>query len=203
MTATSSLAERQAAWDDTCGSVAAFQQHGVDARGAYAYAGGPTSNYVQQAFVSHCFSWGRHYGSGTSTRTKLAPDWYESTRSVGGGRCNDPTLPCYNSPPSNKPYYLPTKLVTLFNPKPGHWASVQVYNLVRGSRIGEGPTQFNWDCSSPDANSHWTSRPELYCADDFFAALDQRSPTATATTPLGVARAWGRTDLAGTPRPTS
>lgn len=203
VTASSTLAARQAAWDDTCGSRPTFHAHGLDASGMYAYAGGPKASYVQQAFVSKCFAWGRHYGSGMNSRTRMTAPWYQSTLSVGGGRCNDPALACYTAPPTTKPYLLPTALASSFNPAPAHWASVQIYNLVTGKRVGERPADFSWDCSSPDVKRHWTSRTEFYCADDFFGALDQRSTTATTTTPLAVAQAWGRTNLTGTPRPTS
>lgn len=204
VTASSPLVDRQAAWDDTCGSLPVFRAHGFDATGMYAYAGGPRATYVQQAFVSKCFAWGRHYSSsGNNDRLKMRAPWFQSTLSVGGGRCNDSTLPCYSTPPTTKPYLLPGALATLLHPAPAHWASVQIYNLVTGKRVGERPAEYSWNCSEPDVNLHWTSRTELYCANDFFAALDQRSPTAVATTPLGVARAWGRTSLPGTPRPTS
>lgn len=202
ITSSTNLATQQTDWDETCGTLDAFRSHGFDASALYAYGGGPVVDSVQDAYVSKCFAYGRHYGSGLNNRSGMASPWYQSTLSVNGGRCNNTAAPCYTQHPAQRRYVLPSSLATLFRPSPGQWATFQNYNLVRGTRVGEAPTSYSWDCSSPDPRLHWTSLTELYCADDYLYALDHRGTGVTVTTPAAVARAWGRGSLPGVARPT-
>ena len=48
--------------------------------------------------VSTCFDYGRKYGPGLNTQSQMVAPWFASTLSVGGGKCNDVTLPCYTAP---------------------------------------------------------------------------------------------------------
>lgn len=202
ITTTTDLATRQKDWDETCGSLDVIRSHGLDGSGLYAYAGGPVNSSVQTAYVSKCFSYGRHYRNALNKQGAMGPPWFQYTRSLSGGRCNDTAAPCYTKYPAKRLYDLPSTLAGAFNPSAGQWSAVQNYNLVSGTRIGVAPTEFSWDCSAADPRLHWTSKPEVYCASDYLYALDHRGAGVTVTTPLAVARAWGRSSLPGVARPT-
>lgn len=201
ITSTTDLATRQFDWDETCGSLSVIRNHGLDGSGLYAYAGGPVLSSVQAAYVSKCFSYGRKYRNALNRRGAMASPWFQYTHSLSGGHCNDTAAPCYTKYPAPRRYELPSALGAAFNPSAGQWSAVQNYNLVTGTRIGVAPTTFSWDCSATSPGLHWTSQPEIYCANDYLYALDHRGSGVTVTTPLAVARVWGRSGLPGVARP--
>lgn len=175
-----------------------FEAHGHDsAWGAFNYANNK-QDAAAQAIVTQGFAFGRKYSGGVNT--KAAATTYPhimSTNSVNGGRCNNPTLRCYNMAVKNERRSTPvTTLTRVLNPKADGWGVVQFYRLVEGSygKIGDS---FAWDCSSPNWQDRWSSQPELYCRESFLQVLDGRSKTALVTDPATVAKAWGRASTVG------
>lgn len=177
----------------SCGSLAAFASHSIlGADGMFAYPNDKSTAAIQSDPVSTCFDFGRKYGTGLNTQAQMAAPWFASTLSVGGGKCNDPTLPCYTvSAPLR--YYSPDALAAQMSVAPGSWFNIQFYRFVTGSYSS---THSSWDCTSPDWQQHWVSRNELYCYGDFLQVMDAAqgavSAGAVVTDPHGVALAWGR-----------
>jgi hypothetical protein len=166
-------------WQESCGSLTALRNHGHDRSGGL--FGYPNNRYdatMQANVVSTCFEFGRRYFGAadptvTTQASALADGGLQWTLSVNG---NMPTR--YTPPPF---------LAQMMNPDPGEWAAVQVYRFVTGAYSGSGSS---WDCTSPDAADHWSSRAELYCWDDFLWALDRIGADVVVTDPLSVAEAW-------------
>ncbi len=186
-----SLAAQQA---DICGSLPAFAAHGmIGSNGLFAYAsGGKNTATVQTDVTQTCFDFGRLYGTGTNAWSTTGPPWYQRTLSVNGGQCNNPALSCYTLPiKNNRRSESYSALVHAFSPSSGQWSAVQAYRLVAGASSGPD----SWDCTAVNPDDRWTSIPEEYCANTYFAALDQAAatnPGVITTDPATVAASWGR-----------
>ncbi len=159
--------------DEICGSRSDLEARGHDrAWGFYAYGNNTYSNELQRQVVSRCFAFGRKYGR-SPNRAPGDDDGFAPTRSINGGKNR------YDSPAS---------VARALNAKPGEWRVVQFYRFVRGARPRGAVT---WDCTASDAADHWTSRDEMYCWDDFVAALERLSARVAVVDPAAVAEAWG------------
>ncbi len=180
---------------ETCGSLPAFTDHGhTGAAGLFAYGNNKYSGSIQANVVSTCFSYGRKYGSGVNARTKMTAPWFQSTVSYNGGACNDLSRACSDTGThGGYRYALPGVVRALMQPAPGQWSAVQFYRFVTGSRNDPADPTYAWNCTGSDPRLHWTTRAEIYCWEDYKAALDAIPAGVTVTDPLTVARAWGRT----------
>lgn len=176
----------------SCGAAEALEARGHDrAWGLFAYANNARDVAVQRDLVATCFAFGRAYGNGVTTQDRVASPWWQSTRSVNGGACQDDARPCAAvvSARGDLRYDPPDELAATLRAAPGEWRTVQFYRFVEGARLAGDPA---WDCTSADPRDHWTSRPELYCFTDFVAVLDAVDPSVTVTDPATVAEAWDR-----------
>jgi hypothetical protein len=181
---------------ESCGSLRAFREHGhTRAHGLFAYPNNKLTTDIQSNVVSTCFGFGRQYGGGTTQRSVAAP-YLQTTVSFNGGACNDLTQPCSDTAThGGRRYALPSRVAAAMKPQANQWSAVQFYRFVVGTRMDAQDPAFAWDCSSPDVTSHWTSKAEIYCWEDYKTALDQIPPNVIVTDPVGVARAWGRLPL--------
>ncbi|HET7475574.1 MAG TPA: hypothetical protein VFJ97_06060 [Dermatophilaceae bacterium] len=179
-------------WQESCGSLSALAQHGHNrAWGLFAPRDNATTRQIQTEVVATCFAYGRKYRTTSNLQGEMAVPWFQGTLSVNGGACRDPALPCYSIPTRHR-YLGRADLARAMRPAAGQWSAVQVYHLVRDSLL-TGDPRSHWDCTSPNPDAHWTGRTELYCWNDYLAAL-QQIPTGTVITdPATVATAWGRT----------
>jgi hypothetical protein len=177
---------------ESCGSLTAFQAHGHNqAWGLFAYPNNKRTPTIQSTVVSKCFGYGRQYSALRNVRSTMKAPWFQGTRSVNGGRCNNTALPCATiRVPNDRVYTSPESLAQFVNVRPGEWAVPQFYRLVEG--VSGGKTVFEWDCMSPDWRNHWTSNPELYCYNDFLSVVDAVPDAARFASPAAVATAWGR-----------
>jgi hypothetical protein len=174
---------------ESCGTLPVFAAHGFDrAWGMFAYGNNQYTSTIQANVVSLCFGYGRTYQPALNVRSQTRSPWLQKTRSWTGGACNDSSLPCYTIPvPGSTAHYLsPNSLASQMFVKPDEWRAVQMYRFVTGSYSGA----ISWDCTGSDWRTHWTSRHENYCLNDFLAALGQIPSGVTVTDPAGVAQAW-------------
>jgi TolB protein len=176
---------------ESCGSLTALASRGHDRGwGLFGYGNDKYTTTIQANVVSTCFSYGRTYvkstGPTVNVRSQMAAPWFQVTESVDGGPCNDPGRSCYSG---GKRYDSPALLGSRMQPASDQWSVVQAYRFVTGARQGAGSS---WDCTSSDWRQHWTSRVELYCWNDYLAALDMIGPGTVVTDPATVAQAWGR-----------
>lgn len=188
---------------DSCGTLSTFVAHGdYRAWGLFAYPNNQYSTEVQTAVVQNCFAFGRTYSTTAKTapnlltnyQSTMAAPWLQTTVDVGGGLCNDFSLPCHKPTGSGVGRYMsPSTLASLTNVAAGQWTALQVYAFVTGTNT---TGNLQWDCSSPNWQEHWTSVFELYCWNDFVSAMSQIPSSVVVTDPATVAEAWGRT-----PRP--
>lgn len=182
---------------EACGSLEALQARGHDrAWGLFGHAANKVDKGAQASTVARCFAFGRRYGDAANRRRSIGPPWLQTTFSVNGGRCEDRSRSCATIP-VRRAYEDPATLARMMQPGPGEWRVVQAYRFVEGRRA-EGYNA--WDCTGTDWRRHWTSRPELYCLEDFLAAVDRIPASVTVTDPATVAEAWGRLP-ASAPRP--
>jgi probable HAF family extracellular repeat protein len=181
----------QSQWDETCGSLLDLSAHGHDrGSGLFAYPNNRQDAALQAGLTAHCFAFGRVYGSGVTLRSAAtAGPYWQSTRHLGGGRCNDTALTC--SKLALAPYESPVAAISaLQSLTSDEWLTLQSYVLVRGSRAGL------WDCTSADWKAHWTSDTERYCWSDYQRIVQAIPAKVIVTDPLTVAHAWGRAALA-------
>lgn len=174
---------------ESCGSVGALARRGhTRAWGLFAYPNNKLNDTIQAQVVKKCFAFGRKYGTGLTSKAAGTtwPNW-QSTLSVEGGKCADPTQPC-NSLLYNSIYMTPAKLIPKVKVNPGYWSTLQFYRFVTGTSYPG--TAMQWNCSGPE-NTHWTSDAELYCIRDFIRVIDAIPDTVTVTDPATVAEAWG------------
>ena len=148
-----------------------------------------------QAMVSKYFSFGRVYTESPLTNSPKSATTYPYpllTYSINGGRCSNPSLPCYSFPVRNdrRTTALPD-IVKVLRPAAGQYGLVQFYRLVDG-KYGKMGQANAFDCTSADWRNRWTGHPENFCRNTFLTAVKQRSTTAIMTTPADVATAWGR-----------
>jgi hypothetical protein len=184
------LLSQEEQWQESCGSLAAFEQHGhTRAWGLFGYPNNKWTTDIQRNVVSTCFAYGRKYSWAWNRRDRMVEPWFQQTFSIGGGRCNNSALPCSTLASTTHRYEPPTSIANLFNVGTDRWAVVQMYRFVTGA----SSTKYaSWDCTSANWWNHWTMKPELYCWDDFVYALDHIPDGVTVTDPATVATAWGR-----------
>ena len=177
-------------WTESCGSLPAFEAHGHGrAWGLFAYPNDRRTDEIQSGVVSTCFAYGRTYVGGRNRRWTMAEPWFQKTNDISGGKCNDPTLPCYTLG-TPKRYRSRSAIATLFDVLSNEWVVVQMYRFARGRRLSGVPS---WDCTAADWRAHWTSESELYCWNDFRWALDRIPSNVATVDPATVAEVWGRT----------
>ena len=183
---------------DSCGSLTnsstGLYAHGFDdAWGMFAYPDDQFTKAIQANPVSRCFAFGRTYQGGRNIRSGMAAPWLQRTTSISGGRCNDPTLPCYTLAVTGcstctPRYTAPAALATLVNTAGDEWTSIQFYRFLVGS--GTDGT-LSWDCTSPNWQDHYTSQGETYCYNDFLSMLASIPRNVITVDPAYVATKWG------------
>jgi hypothetical protein len=173
---------------EACGSLSEFSSHGYSAAGLFDYPDNFSSSSIQQNVVSTCFDWGRSYGNGVNTQASTSSPFFQSTKSITGGSCEAQGLSCSNLVP-DRTYTSPATIENLLNPAAGTWNVVQMYRFVTGQ--GSEGAGFVWNCNGP-VDTHYTSRPETYCWNDFAPLLADVAPSTVVTSPAAVATAWGR-----------
>jgi hypothetical protein len=179
--------------DESCDTLAAFQAHGhTRAWGLFAYARNKFTTTIQSQLVSTCFAYGRRYGQAANRRSTTVAPWFATTNDVTGGRCNDAVLACSSLADVTRTYRSPVDLAALVKVAPDTWRNLQFYRLVTGTRGATTGKGQRWDCSGADWHAHWTSRPELYCYQDFLGVLDAVPDAVVVTDPATVATEWGR-----------
>ena len=184
----------------TCGSAATLDQHGLPgAHGLIAYPGAqapPAS--IQSADGAQCFAWGRVYGrSGiTVASAGSTPPFWQKTRVINGGPCNDRSASCATIPAHGSARYTePDRFIAMINAlQPGQWLSLQAFILVTGKNPPYTHNGTRWNCTSADPDLHWTNDVERYCYNDWqqiVQAIKARG-NIIVTDPLTVGRAFGR-----------
>lgn len=159
--------------------------------GAFNYAGSGAQNSAAQTVVSKSFAFGRLYGSGLNTKESASVFPYPmSTYPVGGGRCNNSKLACYNLATTHRRTSSLTEVTKVLSPAAGKWGVVQFNRLVEG-KYGSMGQAFAWDCTSSDWKNRWTSQQELYCRESFLQSLNARTGSAISVDPATIAEAWG------------
>ncbi|WP_405140216.1 Ig-like domain-containing protein [Sphaerisporangium sp. NBC_01403] len=185
---------------ESCGSLAPLASRGhTRAWGLFAYPDDRLTTQIQQDVVSTCFAFGRKYGNGVTSRSDLAPPYFQNTWSLPAGRCDDPSLLCNRWVPSvtganDYRYTSPDQLAEFLRGYPGRWRVLQAYRFMRGKRIVDTGQGESWDCTGTSWRGHWTGGAEAYCLNDFLTALRMAGGQATVTDPAAVAGAWGRGD---------
>lgn len=181
---------------ETCGSLPSFAAHGFNrAWGLFAYPDGkytydrngtPGSGNAQADIVDNCFAFGRHYGGGVNARGDMHAPWLISalspiggTAQIDGGKYTSPALITH---------------ILSAGIRPDVWVVIQFYRFRSGSVAGDH------NCLGP-TNTHFTSKNEDYCWEDFQAAMAAIPASAVVTDPATVACAWGRLPAAN-PQPT-
>ncbi len=132
-------------------------------------------------------------------RSEIGPPWFARTFSVNGGQCNDLTAACFTVTGSartthpRRRYQSPEALASAVDAAPKTWFIPQFYRFVVGSYAGRS---IAWDCTSTDWHLHYTSKPELYCYNDFLSVMDALSAAMASgvvvTDPASVGKVWGR-----------
>jgi hypothetical protein len=183
---------------DSCGSLTnastGLYAHGFDdAWGMFAYPSDKFTNAIQTNPVSTCFAFGRTYQAGRNIRSGMKAPWLQRTTTISGGRCNDPTLPCYTVAVTgcatcDPRYTAPSALATLVKTAGDEWTSIQFYRFLVGA--GTDGT-LSWDCTSPNWEDHYTTQGETYCYNDFLSMLASIPPNVITVDPAYVAEAWG------------
>lgn len=174
-----------------CGSLQTLQAHGHNrAWGMFAYPGGSPSQNMQVAVTQRCYAYGRTYRRSLNTPSAVGrPPYFQDTKQVVGGSCQDRSLPCYGG--STRHRYMPVStLESYMRPAAGQWGSIQAYKFVTGSYASKSADGPKWDCSAADWRAHWTNATELYCLNDFLTAARTIPASVTVTDPAGVAQAW-------------
>lgn len=179
----------------SCGSLTQpgglYAQGDTQGWGMFAYPDNQRSTTIQADVVSECFAFGRTYQTGRNVQQYMAAPWFQRTNSILGGGCNEPTgcpgsAVVKNQSGKTVYYESPVMLDNLMDVAGGEWVVVQMYKLVEGENLTGSPT---WDCNGP-WQEHWTSMTELYCYDDYMAAVDQIPAGVQTVDPATVADAW-------------
>ncbi len=172
---------------DSCDLLPTFYNHGYsNAWSMYSYNGGGYVDQMQIDVVSGCFAFGRAYRIVGNTLPIPSP-YTAKVFSINGGNCVDTSLPCstYSAP---YPYTQPSQLTAII--QTGGWAVIQGYKFVTGSS-SSGVVTF--DCTGANPRSHWTSRSEIYCYDDWLSVVDSIPASTAVVAPAVVAAAQSRT----------
>ena len=184
---------------ETCGSANTIDNHGLPgAHGLIAYPGAQAlPRTVQAQYGAKCFAWGREYqkdGTTTASMGTTAPYW-QFTRALNGGPCNDPAAACYTIPAQGSTQYaLPAEIIALVDAlKPGQWLTLQSYILVTGKNPPYAHNGTRWNCTSPNPDLHWTNDVERYCYNDFQQIMQViKARGIKVADPLTVGVAFGR-----------
>ena len=160
-------------YDETCGSLQVFADHGFDrAWGMYSYPGGDPVESVQEGPVQQCFAYGRDYEP-LSNPYPMAFPYLALVDDVIGGRCHNPAMACYRMTVKSTRWYMPPALLLAYANAgvdgTGRWAILQFYRIVSGHAGTTTSTSPAWNCDSADPRDHWTSQPELYCLNDMLS----------------------------------
>jgi hypothetical protein len=172
---------------ESCATIPTFKAHGfTKSWGMFAF---PDNSRTDQqiADVNQCFAFDRVYSPSQNSQAKMSnPPYRAGTVSVTSGNCNDKAAACATKIKGGKTYMLPARLSAILSPKSGQYNLVQFYRFVSGSgRVGS----VSWDCTSPNPNEHWVNYYELYCYNDFQAAVMGHGAGVTFTDPATVATA--------------
>ena len=166
---------------DSCALLPTFYSEGFpNAWAMYAYFGGPYSTTMQSTIVDTCFAFGRTYQVGPNPLPAPSP-YLVKVFSINGGYCNDPTLSCH-SVGAPYEYTLPSALETLV--QSAGWDIIQGYKFVTGSYASSA---VSWDCTGADPASHWTTRSEVYCYNDWQSVIAAIPATAQVVSPSVIA----------------
>jgi hypothetical protein len=163
------------------------------AAGLFAYPNDHYSLTVQTGVTAKCYDYGRIYKPGGPPHNNALPvprPYFVATFATNGGACNDIAASCYNIP-SRYRYVNPGWVGNQVQPASGQWDLAQGYRFATGA--GKSDT-LSWDCTSPNWQDHWTSgvdATELYCWNDWLAALKMIPLTAVVTDPASVFAASG------------
>jgi hypothetical protein len=164
----------------------AFYSRGFDtAWSLYAYYGGPYSPSMQANVVAGCFAFGRTYRVGANPVPVPSP-YLVKVFSINGGRCADQTLPCA-AVSAPYPYTQPSQLISVVQSQ--GWAIIQGYKFVTGTSSVSG---YSWDCTGADPASHWLTKSELYCYDDWKSVVESIPDTSRVVGTAEMAQAQGR-----------
>ena len=176
---------------ESCGSLTdpnGFYAHAHDrAWGMFAYPANNSNTTVQTGVVDQCFAFGRTYNGGRNVRSAMLANDLQQTNNIHGGTCNAPPCPetVINQAGKLIYYHPPASLANLMNVAGDEWVVIQVYKLVTGSSSGA----VAWNCDGA-WQTHWTSIGEMYCYDDFMAAVDSIPPNVLTVDPATVAESW-------------
>jgi hypothetical protein len=180
---------------ETCGSAATIAAHGLPgSAGLYAWPSDRYVDAIQAAYVSTCIAFGRQYSKVPTTQAfALTAPYYQHTKGLNGGSCNDRADACWSVPGIPSHYDLPATIIaTIRSLTPGQWYTLQAYLLVTGKSPAYTTNSTRWDCTSSDPREHWTNDNERYCWSDYQAIVRSIPATTVVTDPLTVAHAFGR-----------
>jgi hypothetical protein len=157
---------------EACGSASVIISHGF-ARplSLFAYPNNKFTTSMNTWVLGHCpYTLGRRYSGAANTRTSVQSGLL-NVYSINGGHCTDAALAC-SKLSTRYPYTPEATLAKIFHPAAGTWVVPQVYRLVSGTHSSGC---LRWNCAGA-ASSHYTfdtggDSTELYCANDYYAAL--------------------------------
>jgi hypothetical protein len=186
---------------ESCGALTdpgGFYAHGdASAWGMFSYGNNQFTPTIQTGVVAKCYAFGRTYKGGRNIEGSMLPNDMQVTNSILGGTCNASPCAGEKNPTRNQKgnviYYLaPSTLVNLMNVAGGQWVVVQMYKLVTGTCATTTTScgGLAWNCNGA-WQTHWTSKPELYCYPDYMAAVATIPASVVTVDPATVANAWG------------
>jgi len=178
---------------EACNSEATIVSHGVTAPlPLFAYPNNKFTTTMNSMIRSQChYVLGRRY-SGAANTPSTVTSGFLNVFSINGGHCTDTTLPCFGLS-TRFPYTASLALAKLFHPAAGTWVVPQFYRLVTGTKSSG---RLQWNCLGA-ASSHYTfdtggDSTELYCANDYYAALaNQPSYVVKNLNIRQVEKLWG------------
>ena len=171
---------------DSCDLLPTFVSEGFnDAWSMYSYYGGPYSIAMQTNVVAPCFAFGRTYSIGSNPLPVPSP-YLVKVDSINGGNCGNTALPCSKFG-FTYTYTQPSALAALV--QSAGWNIIQGYKFVTGSNATGART---WDCTGADPASHWTSRGEYYCYNDWLSVISSIPASAQVVSPAFMAGLQGR-----------
>ncbi|MGB4967651.1 MAG: hypothetical protein WBO35_05620 [Candidatus Saccharimonadales bacterium] len=207
---------------ETGGTLATLKSHGhMKAWGAYNYPNGKQDLEAQRMAMRY-FAFGREYvkfadgldgvnWNGQTAGSSTVFPYPMHTLSVNGGKCNNPSLPCYNLTVTggdgeilNMRTMSPTYLAGKMMAKPGQWNVIQFYRIVQGKNIVPGKTAASWDCTPSNPKDRWTGLSEMYCRSNLIDALNIYAANASkprVVAPSDMAVIWNRFPAACTTPP--
>ena len=137
----------------------------------FAYPNNKFTASMNATILSSCpYTLGRRYSGSANTKSSVTSGFL-NVYSINGGHCTDTTLPC-STLSTRYPYTPESTLAKLFHPAAGTWVVPQFYRLVTGNHA---TGRLQWNCTGAES-SHYTydtggDSTELYCANDYYAAL--------------------------------